>query len=81
MATVNADPFDARERKAWDLIIETMGAIQDIDERGKLPVNQEELCEAVHTLQRFVTQHMNWRYWPEEFSDWWEQPDGQAGNE
>lgn len=73
---VTDSPFDERELRAWDLIVETMGAINDMDERRSLTYNGEELAETIHVLQSFVKQHLCWRCWPNEFSDWWSEPHG-----
>lgn len=72
---MSKDPFNPAERLAWDLISDTMMSIEAMDSRGRLRYNIEELCEAIHTLQHFVTQHMHYRLWPTEFSDWYAQPD------
>jgi hypothetical protein len=70
--------FSVREQKAWDTIIEAMVAIQEMDERGRLAFNTDELATSIHVLQGFVKQHILWRLDPEEFSDWWD--DGKKGN-
>jgi hypothetical protein len=64
-------PFNVRERTAWKAIVDAMGAIQKMDERGPLLYNGGALGDAIHVLQDLVKQHMCHRHWPEEFSDWW----------
>lgn len=76
------DPFTELEQDAWDAIMKAMGAIIDMDERGPLKYNGEELAEAVHVLQSFVKQHLCFRIWgAPQFSDWWGEQDGEARNE
>jgi hypothetical protein len=61
-----------RETKAWNLIIEAMFAIQNMDEHGtQLKYNDDELIGAIHVLQSFVKQHVLHRLAPDEYSDWW----------
>lgn len=75
-AVLPKDPFNERERRAWEAIGEAHAAIYQMDERRGLMFNHEELAAATHVLQDFVKQHMCHRIWPHEFSDWWDRTDG-----
>jgi len=67
---MNSQLMNEREQDAADAIVKAYKAILQIDERGPLMYNGEELAEAVHVMQSFVKQHVLMRidpYW----SDWW----------
>lgn len=72
---MSTHPFNDAELHTWDAIGEVLSRIENLDERGPLTYNEEELAAGVHVLQQFVLQHMLYRLWPMEFSDWWEQED------
>lgn len=61
------------EQKAADAILDAMDSIRNIDERGKLSYNTDELVQAVHVLQSFVKQHVLHRVDPKYWADWWDQ--------
>lgn len=65
-----------REKRAGDAILKAMEAIQQIDNRGPLVYNTEELAQAIHILQGFWKQHILNRLDPNLFSDWWGENDG-----
>ena len=66
-------PFTLEEKACFDAIGQTMALIQDLDERGRLNSNIDELAKAIHVLQQFPIQHMLNRLWPNQFSDWYVQ--------
>lgn len=78
MTTTKSKVFDDRESDAFDKIIEAMSAVINVDERGPMKYNREEIAAAVHVLQSTVQQHALWRMDPEYFSDWWEPGESRA---
>jgi hypothetical protein len=59
-----------REKRASEAILD---AIYDMDPRGRLTYNTDEVVQAIHVLQSFLKQHVLNRQDPENWSDWWEQ--------
>lgn len=67
-----------RERRASKAILRAMESIQQMDERGPLVYNTEELAQAIHVLQSFWKQHILNRMDSNLFSDWWGENDDKS---